>query len=188
MVVLIVVFVLVVILAVVLIVVLVVVFVQNIVRSTFGRAILAVREDEIAANSCGIHVFHYKMAGFVLASFVAGIGGALYVMYVGFIKPEQAALISNATALPAPRFFCTSHASPGRCLSADTVAAIMISTSSAVIPALFNAFKDASVDIPVVVSLTHKCLASIPVLDRIHSSEVSTIWLRSSFVIRSFGR
>ncbi len=75
--------------------VLVVVFVQNIVRSTFGRAILAVREDEIAANSCGIHVFHYKMAGFVLASFVAGIGGALYVMYVGFIKPEQAAFTKS---------------------------------------------------------------------------------------------
>ncbi len=75
--------------------VLVVVFVQNIIRSTFGRAILAVREDEIAANSCGIHVFHYKMAGFVLASFVAGIGGALYVMYVGFIKPEQAAFTKS---------------------------------------------------------------------------------------------
>ena len=75
--------------------VLVIVFVQNVIRSSYGRAILAVREDEIAANSCGIPVFHYKMAGFVLASFVAGLGGALYVMFVGFIKPEQAAFTKS---------------------------------------------------------------------------------------------
>lgn len=71
--------------------VLIIVVVQNVIRSSYGRAILAVREDEIAANSCGIPVFRYKMLGFVLASFVAGIGGALYVMLIGFIKPEQAA-------------------------------------------------------------------------------------------------
>lgn len=71
--------------------VLIIVVVQNIIRSSYGRAILAVREDEIAANSCGIPVFRYKMIGFVMASFVAGIGGALYVMLIGFIKPEQAA-------------------------------------------------------------------------------------------------
>lgn len=71
--------------------VLIIVVVQNIIRSSYGRAVLAVREDEIAANSCGIPVFRYKMLGFVLASFVAGIGGALYVMLIGFIKPEQAA-------------------------------------------------------------------------------------------------
>lgn len=69
----------------------IVILVQNIIRSSYGRAILAVREDEIAANSSGIPVFKYKMIGFVLASFVAGIGGSLYVMLIGFIKPEQAA-------------------------------------------------------------------------------------------------
>lgn len=77
------------------ILVLIIVMVQNIIRSSYGRAILAVREDEIAANSCGIPVFRYKMIGFVMASFVAGIGGALYVMYVGFIKPEQAAFTKS---------------------------------------------------------------------------------------------
>ena len=63
---------------------------QNFIRSSYGRAILAVREDEIAANSSGIGVFRYKMIGFVMASFVAGIGGALYVCLIGFIKPDQA--------------------------------------------------------------------------------------------------
>ena len=64
--------------------------IQNFIRSSYGRAILAVREDEIAANSSGIGVFRYKMIGFVIASFVAGIGGALYVCLIGFIKPDQA--------------------------------------------------------------------------------------------------
>ena len=78
---------------------LIVVFIQNIIRSSYGRAILAVREDEIAAKSSGIPVFKYKMLGFVLASFVAGIGGALYVMYVGFIKPDQAAFAKSVDYL-----------------------------------------------------------------------------------------
>lgn len=69
--------------------------IQNFVRSTYGRAILAVREDEIAANSCGIHVFKYKMIGFTMASFVAGIGGALYVSLIGFIKPDQASFTKS---------------------------------------------------------------------------------------------
>lgn len=70
--------------------VLLVALVQNFIRSSYGRAILAVREDEIAAASSGIVVFRYKMAGFVIASFVAGVGGALYVCLIGFIKPDQA--------------------------------------------------------------------------------------------------
>ncbi|MCQ2613900.1 MAG: branched-chain amino acid ABC transporter permease [Treponemataceae bacterium] len=68
----------------------VIILLQNFLRSSYGRAILAVREDEIAANSNGISVFKYKMIGFVIASFVAGIGGALYAPFIGFIKPELA--------------------------------------------------------------------------------------------------
>lgn len=79
--------------------VVIIVFVQNFIRSSYGRAILAVREDEIAARSSGIHVFRYKMIGFVIASFVAGIGGSLYVMYVGFIKPDQAAFAKSVDYL-----------------------------------------------------------------------------------------
>ncbi|MDR3333555.1 MAG: branched-chain amino acid ABC transporter permease [Treponema sp.] len=63
---------------------------QNFLRSSYGRAILAVREDEIAANANGIGVFRYKMVGFVIASFIAGIGGSLYAMVVGFVKPDIA--------------------------------------------------------------------------------------------------
>jgi len=68
--------------------VLLVVLLQNFLRSTYGRAIFSVREDEIAANSSGISVFRYKMTGFVIAAFVAGIGGALYAPFIGFVKPD----------------------------------------------------------------------------------------------------
>jgi len=66
----------------------VVIFLQNFLRSTYGRAIFSVREDEIAANSNGISVFKYKMTGFVVAAFVAGLAGALYAPFIGFVKPD----------------------------------------------------------------------------------------------------
>lgn len=70
--------------------VVIIILLQNFLRSTYGRAIMACREDEIAANSSGISVFKYKMVGFVIASFVAGIGGALYAPFIAFVKPDLA--------------------------------------------------------------------------------------------------
>jgi branched-chain amino acid transport system permease protein len=68
---------------------------QNFLRSTYGRAIMACREDEIAANSNGINIFRYKMIGFVMAAFIAGIGGSLYAMVVGFVKPDIAQFLKS---------------------------------------------------------------------------------------------
>ncbi len=79
--------------------VLVILFLQNFLRSTYGRAILAVREDEVAANSSGISVFRYKMIGFVIAAFIGGIGGALYAPFIGFIKPDMASFNNSITHL-----------------------------------------------------------------------------------------
>ena len=77
----------------------IIILLQNFIRSTYGRAILAVREDEIAANSNGIGVFRYKMTGFVIASFVGGIGGALYAPFIGFIKPDLASFNNSINDL-----------------------------------------------------------------------------------------
>jgi branched-chain amino acid transport system permease protein len=68
---------------------------QNFLRSSYGRAIMACREDEIAADSSGINIFRYKMTGFVIASFIAGIGGCLYAMVVGFVKPDIAQFLRS---------------------------------------------------------------------------------------------
>ncbi len=70
--------------------IIVLIFVQNFLRSSYGRAIFAVREDEIAAGSCGISVFRFKMTGFIIASFIAGLAGALYAPFIGFMQPDLA--------------------------------------------------------------------------------------------------
>ncbi len=79
--------------------VLIIVLLQNFLRSTYGRAIKSVREDEIAANSNGISVFKYKMIGFVIAALIGGIGGALYAPFIGFIKPDLASFNNSINAL-----------------------------------------------------------------------------------------
>jgi branched-chain amino acid transport system permease protein len=68
---------------------------QNFLRSTYGRAIMACREDEIAANSSGINIFRYKMMGFVIGAFIAGIGGSLFAMVNGFVKPDAAQFLRS---------------------------------------------------------------------------------------------
>jgi branched-chain amino acid transport system permease protein len=73
----------------------IVVLLQNFLRSSYGRAIMACREDEIAADTNGINIFRYKMIGFVTAAFIAGIGGSLYAMVVGFVKPDIAQFLRS---------------------------------------------------------------------------------------------
>jgi branched-chain amino acid transport system permease protein len=75
--------------------VIIIALLQNFLRSSYGRAIMACREDEIAANSSGIDIFRYKMIGFVIAAFIAGIGGCLYAMVVGLVQPANAQFLRS---------------------------------------------------------------------------------------------
>lgn len=61
----------------------------RLVRSSYGRAILSVRENEIAAEAMGIDVAHYKVVAFVISSFFAGLAGGLLAHYIGFIDPNM---------------------------------------------------------------------------------------------------
>lgn len=64
------------------IVVLVMLFViQNLIRSKHGRAITAIRDNEIAAKAMGINVTFYKLLVFVVSAFFAGIAGVIYGHY-----------------------------------------------------------------------------------------------------------
>jgi len=58
------------------------------VRSTYGRGFLAVRDDEIAAAAMGIDTTRVKVTAFVIGAFFAGLAGALYAHAVEFISPE----------------------------------------------------------------------------------------------------
>ena len=52
------------------------------IHSSYGRAFKAIRDDEIAAEAMGISLFKHKMLSFIVSSFFAGVGGALFAMYV----------------------------------------------------------------------------------------------------------
>jgi branched-chain amino acid transport system permease protein len=65
----------------------VIIIMRNIIRSSTGRSIMSVREDEIAARSMGIDVAGTKLMSFVIGSFFAGIGGGVYAHFIGFLSP-----------------------------------------------------------------------------------------------------
>jgi branched-chain amino acid transport system permease protein len=69
--------------------VLVTVGVLNLLRTSTGRAFIAIRDSEISAQSMGIHLARYKTVSFALSAAIVGIAGALYAHKLRFISPEQ---------------------------------------------------------------------------------------------------
>lgn len=65
---------------------------QNLVRSRIGRAFIAIRDQDIAAEIIGISVFKYKLYAFAISSFYAGVTGVLYTYYLGIASYEQFSL------------------------------------------------------------------------------------------------
>lgn len=63
--------------------------VRNLVYSSYGRALLALREDEIAAGAMGIPSLRYKAAGFVVGGALAGLAGGLYAHLYSFLHPSN---------------------------------------------------------------------------------------------------
>jgi branched-chain amino acid transport system permease protein len=61
---------------------------QNLVRSRIGRAFVAVRDSDIAAESLGIDLLRYKALAFGISGFYAGIAGGLYSAMLNFVSPE----------------------------------------------------------------------------------------------------
>lgn len=63
--------------------------VYNIIHSVPGRNMIAIRENEIAAEAMGVNTFKYKVIPFIIAAFFAGVAGALYAHYNSFIDPPS---------------------------------------------------------------------------------------------------
>ena len=61
----------------------------NLMRSRVGRAFIAVRDQDIAAEIIGIDIFRYKLLSFAVSSFYAGVTGVLYTYYLGIANYEQ---------------------------------------------------------------------------------------------------
>lgn len=62
---------------------------KNVVRTRWGRAFVAIRDNDIAASVMGINLWQTKILAFAAGCFFAGIGGALYSSFVGYVHPTQ---------------------------------------------------------------------------------------------------
>ncbi|MFL2029892.1 branched-chain amino acid ABC transporter permease [Loigolactobacillus zhaoyuanensis] len=71
----------------------------NFVHSRNGRAVMSVREDEIAAESIGINTTKYKIIAFVLGAAIASIGGALHANYIQTINPSDFGIMESINIL-----------------------------------------------------------------------------------------
>jgi branched-chain amino acid transport system permease protein len=72
---------------------------KNILRSPTGRAMIAIRDSEVAAQTMGINLAKYKTVAFALSAFFTGIAGSLYAHKVTFINPESYTLLVSIELL-----------------------------------------------------------------------------------------
>lgn len=61
--------------------------IHMVMKSRHGRAILSIRENEIAAESCGVSTTYYKVMAFTMSAFFAGVAGCLYAGNLGSLQP-----------------------------------------------------------------------------------------------------
>ena len=69
--------------------ILTVIIVYNIVHSDVGRALVSIREDELAAEAMGINTTRYKVLSFVISSALAGVAGVLFGHYTQFLSTND---------------------------------------------------------------------------------------------------
>ncbi len=73
----------------------------NIVSSFVGRAFVAIRDSDIAAEVNGVNLTRYKLLAFALSSFYAGVHGALYAQVLGHIEPQIFNILESITLFAA---------------------------------------------------------------------------------------
>lgn len=71
----------------------------SLIRSRHGRAILSIREDEIAAEASGISTTFYKVAAFAISAAFAGVAGALYAHYMRILDPSSFGFMKSCELL-----------------------------------------------------------------------------------------
>ena len=72
---------------------------QNLVRSRVGRAFVAVRDRDVAAEIIGVNIFKYKLLAFAVSSFYAGVAGALWTYYLKIANYEHFTLATSVSYL-----------------------------------------------------------------------------------------
>ena len=64
-------------------------------RSRYGRAVKAIRDDEIAAGASGINITYMKVLVFAISAFFAGIAGGIFAQYIGALTPSMAGWLQS---------------------------------------------------------------------------------------------
>ena len=77
----------------------VVLFIRALVRGPYGRAIQAMRDDELAFSALGRNAMNIKMTLFALGSGIAGVAGGIYAYYYQYITPDQFQILQSAMIL-----------------------------------------------------------------------------------------
>jgi branched-chain amino acid transport system permease protein len=72
---------------------------KRFVHSTYGKGIVAIRDDEIAAEIMGVDSKRLKMVAFMLSSGLAGIAGGLYAHILGYINPGAFTIMKSTEVL-----------------------------------------------------------------------------------------
>ncbi len=68
---------------------------KNLARTRVGRAFIAIRDNDLAAEVMGVNLFYYKMLAFFIGCFFAGIAGSLLAHWIGFLNAEQFSLTES---------------------------------------------------------------------------------------------
>jgi len=68
---------------------------NRLVNSSVGRAFLAIREDQIAAEAMGVDTTRYKVKAFIIGSFLAGVAGGLFAHYMAYLNPTMFTFIKS---------------------------------------------------------------------------------------------
>jgi branched-chain amino acid transport system permease protein len=71
----------------------------NLVRSRVGRAFIAIRDRDVAAEIIGVDIFRYKLLAFAVSSFYAGVAGALWTYYLKIANYEHFTLVTSVQYL-----------------------------------------------------------------------------------------
>ncbi len=70
-------------------------FAKNLARTRVGRAFIAIRDNDLAAEVMGVNLLHYKLLAFFIGCFLAGISGALLAHWIGFMNAEHFSLTES---------------------------------------------------------------------------------------------
>ena len=73
----------------------VILFARRLLASPHGRNLVAIREDEVAAEAMGVDTTSYKVRAFVLSSFFAGVAGALFAHFVPIVNPGSFTFVKS---------------------------------------------------------------------------------------------